>query len=96
MLLGDFEKAFDSVSFEFIMTTLDIFNFVENFKDWIRILLGMNQSTTFQAVTVVNGNISKRMNVERGYLQGDPILEYIFIMAIEMLAPILKNSKAKS
>ena len=54
----DFEKVFDSVSFDFKMTTLDIFNFGDTFKDWIRIILGMNKDANFKAVTIVNGNIS--------------------------------------
>ena len=57
MLLVDVEKAFDSVSFEFMMTTLDIFNFGEHFKDWTILLLGMTEGTNCQAVTEVNGNI---------------------------------------
>ena len=50
MLLVNFKKAFDSVSFEFIMTTLDIFNFGENFEEWISILLGMNEGTNMKQI----------------------------------------------
>ena len=96
MLIIDFEKAFDSVNFDFILTTLDIFNFGENFKEQIRILLGMNDDANFQAVPIVNGNISKRLNVARGCRQGDPISGYLFILAIEILALTLKKSKAKA
>ena len=63
MLMVDFKKAFDSVNFDFIITILDIFNFGEKFKEWIKILLGMNDDANFQAVTIINGNISKRLNV---------------------------------
>ena len=73
ILLIDFEKAFDSISLKYIMTTLDIFNFGENFKKWIRILLGMNDHGGFQAVTVFNGNISRRINVDRGCRQDYPV-----------------------
>ena len=66
MLMIDFEKAFDSVDFDFIMKTLDIFNFGEKFKEWIKILLGMNDDANFQAVTIINVNISKRLNVAQG------------------------------
>ena len=54
LLLIDFEKAFDSVNFEFIVTTLEIFGFGEDFIKWITIILGMKEGTNFQAVTVVN------------------------------------------
>ena len=33
ILLVDFEKAFDSISFEFIMTTLELFYFLDSFKE---------------------------------------------------------------
>ena len=92
-MLVDFEKAFDSVSFEFILATLDIFEFGDVFKELIRIILGMNEETNFNAVTVMNGNISKPLSIQRGCRQGDPIAGYFFILAIEILALLLKNSK---
>ena len=78
ILLVDFEKAFDTVSFEFILTTLDIFGFGENFKTWITILLGMEEGKIFSAVTVTNGNISNPFPIQRGCHQGDPISGYFF------------------
>ena len=64
LLLCDFEKAFDSTSFEFILTTLDIFKFGENFKTWITILLGMEEGKKLNAVTVINGNISTPFKIQ--------------------------------
>ena len=84
-LLDDFEKAFDSISFEFIMTTLELFVFGDIFKTWIRLILGMENDNNFSAVTVVNGNISEPLEKQRGCPQGDPISGYLFIMAIEIL-----------
>ena len=95
ILLVDFEKAFDSVSFEFILTSLDIFGFGENFKSWITILLGMEEGKNFNAVTVTNGNISTPFPIQRGCRQGDPISGYLFIIAIEILALLLKRSKIR-
>ena len=39
-VLIDFEKAFDSVSFEFINRTLEIFGFGKHFRKLINIILG--------------------------------------------------------
>ena len=39
-IMIDFEKAFDSVSFPFIQSILEIFGFGPNFRKWINILLG--------------------------------------------------------
>ena len=68
------------------MSTLDNFNFGENFKQQIRILLGKDDNAGFQAVTVVNENILIRINVDRGCRQGEPILGNLFNLAIEILA----------
>ena len=52
----DFEKAFDSVSFSFIQSTLEIFGFGPNFRKWINILLGNSDTKKkFVGVSVVNG-----------------------------------------
>ena len=69
-LLIGFEKAFDSISFELILALLDMFEFGENFKQWIRIILGVEENTNFSAVTVINGNISKPLSIQNGCRQG--------------------------
>ena len=43
----------------------------------------MGENLGFQAVAIVNGNISRRINVDRGCQQGNPIAGYLFILAIE-------------
>ena len=95
LILIDFEKAFDSVSFKFIITTLELFGFGEVFIKWITIKLGMKTGCHFQAVTVVNGNISKPFDVKRGCSQGDLISGYLFILVIEILALMLVKAKLR-
>ena len=36
LMLIDFEKAFDSISLDFIFQTLGLFNFGNSIKDWIK------------------------------------------------------------
>ena len=93
MLLIDFEKAFDSVDFGFLVATLEMFGFGEYFVNWIKIILGCNLGTNFRGVTVVNGNISTPFNISRGCRQGDPISGYLFILVMEILALLLKKNK---
>ena len=55
----------------------------------------MEEGKHFSAVTVTNGNISTPFKIQRGCRQGDPISGYLFILAIEILALLLKNSKIR-
>ena len=41
LLALDYTKAFDSVNFEFVHKTFDLFNFDEHFKKWITIICSM-------------------------------------------------------
>ena len=91
MLMIDFEKAFDSVDFRFLVATLEMFGFGEYFVTWIKIILGCNEGTNFKVVTVVKGNISLPFNIERGCRQGDPISGYLFILVMEILALLFKK-----
>ena len=72
-MLVDFDKTFHSISFEFIMATLDLFNFGENFKLWIQIILGIEGGTNFRTVTIINGNISKPLIIQQGFHGGNLI-----------------------
>lgn len=80
LLLIYFKKAFDSISFKFIESTLHYFGFGNNYKKWINILLN-----NFKACINHAGNILSLFNILRGCRQGDPIAAALFILSIEML-----------
>ena len=86
LLLIDFEKAYDSLSFSYIKKCLKFFNFGEIMINWVDILLH-----NFSAVINHCGNISQKLNIGRGARQGDPIASYIFIICIEILAHKLRS-----
>ena len=48
LLLIDFEKAFDSLSWNFIEKALDLFNFKISIKNWIRTLYYNSTSRVLQ------------------------------------------------
>ena len=86
LLLIDFEKAYDSLSFSYIKKCLNFFNFGEGLIGWVDLLLH-----NFSAVINHCGNISKKLNIGRGARQGDPISSYLFIICIEVLAHKLRT-----
>ena len=86
ILLIDFEKAYDSLSFSYIKKCLTYFNFGDCIINWVNLLLH-----NFSAVVNHCGNISKKFNIGRGARQGDPIASYLFIIAIEILAHKLRS-----
>ena len=85
LLLIEFDKSFDSCNFKFIIATLEIFGFGEDFIKWINIILGMKEGTNFKTFTVVNGNISTPFDIKHGCPQGDQISGYLFIVVIGIL-----------
>ena len=87
LLIIDFEKAFDSISWSFIHKTLDIFNFKTSIKNWIKTLYNNSRSSVIQ-----NGFLSESFKLERGCRQGDPLSPYIFILCVEILGIIVRNS----
>ena len=90
ILLVDFQKAFDSLSWEFIDEVLDKFNFGPNLKKWIQ-MFQLNSNSRI----ILNGHLSEPFLLERGCRQGDPISPYIFILCSEYLALAFKEDKKR-
>ena len=84
----DMEKAFDSLDPTFLISVLKTFGFGHNFANWIETLISKQESC------VINGgNTTQYFHLERGARQGDPISNYIFILALEKLYILVRNNK---
>ena len=88
IVLIDFEKAFDSIDWEFITKTLNFFNFGPNIINWIKSI----QLNSYSYI-VQNGHISKKVLLHRGCRQGDPVSPYIFVLAAEIMATAIREDK---
>ena len=86
ILLVDFEKAFDSLSWDFIQSSLKKFNFGNNFIKWVNIFQKGSNSRI-----ILNGHLSDAFALERGCRQGDPISPYLFILCSEFLTLAIKH-----
>jgi len=81
LLLLDFEKAFDTVSWSFIHKTLNAFNFGNTLRKWIQVMYNEISSTVTN-----NGHSSQFFMLSRGIRQGCPLSAYLFILVAEVLA----------
>jgi len=82
----DFEKAFDSIEWSFVVEALKFFNFPQKFISWTRCLYN-----NIETCIINNGHLSKFFKPQRGVRQGCPLSPYIFVIAAELLSLYVKQ-----
>ena len=84
----DIQKAFDSVNHQFLTIALKRYGFGKTFIKWIKTLLNNQESC------IINGGITtKSFKLDKGTRQGDPISAYLFILVLEIVFNLIKQSK---
>ena len=86
LLCLDFEKAFDSLDWQFMFRALRAFGFGNVLCRWIDTFYKNIKSTV-----TVNGQTTQWFTVECECRQGDPISPYIFILCVEILAIMIRE-----
>lgn len=83
----DFNKAFDSVSWNFLKWVLSQMGFPQK---WIMWVLSCVSSAT--ASILVNGSPSPPIKLQKGFRQGDPLSPFLFNTIVEVLHLIIEKS----
>lgn len=83
----DFEKAFDSVNWNFMYRTLREFDFGDILINYFKTMYNNIESAVLN-----NGGSGKFIKLEPGVRQGCPLSAYLFITVIEALATHIRNN----
>ena len=84
----DFQKAYDSLEWEFLFQALREFNFGEMFISWIKTLYSHPVSFVKN-----NGYLSRPIDIQRSVRQGCPVSCLLFIIAVEIMGHKIRNDK---
>ncbi|GKA55341.1 proteasome subunit beta type-5 [Tanacetum coccineum] len=85
----DFEKAFDSISWDFLLQVMRFMGFSEIWIKWISGCLHSASSSI-----LINGSPTREFNIHRGLRQGDPLSPFLFIIAMERLHVAMEDAMA--
>ncbi|GKA60238.1 RNA-directed DNA polymerase, eukaryota [Tanacetum coccineum] len=76
----DFEKAYDSVRWDFLDEVLSKFGFGDKWRKWIQACL-----MTSRGSILINGSPTEEFQFGKGLKQGDPLAPFLFILIMESL-----------
>jgi hypothetical protein len=84
----DFEKAFDKMEHQAMLTIMREKGFQQKWLDWMQMIF----SSATSAV-LLNGAPGKTFNCLRGVRQGDPLSPLLFVLAADLLQSLINRGK---
>ena len=83
----DFQKAFDTVSHDFLFSVLKKINFGQSFIKWVKTIYTNSESCLSN-----NGWTSKPFKIQRGIRQGCPLSTLLFLLVVEILGDRIRKN----
>ncbi|KAK2446576.1 hypothetical protein QL285_017365 [Trifolium repens] len=83
----DFEKAYDSVDWNFLDYMLRRFGFGDKWRAWIRACVFAGNMSV-----LVNGSATSEVSIQRGLKQGDPLAPFLFLLVAEGLGGLMRTA----
>lgn len=87
MLKVDFEKAYDSVSWNYLRTVMVKMGFNDKWMKWMEARV-----FTSHMSVLVNGSATKDFMTQKGLRQGDSLSPFLFVLAMEGLTTLVRKS----
>ena len=88
-LFLDFEKAFDTIEWPFIVKSFQHFGFGNSILKWLNLFYCRPESCVLN-----NGWASNFFEIQRGVRQGCPLSPYLFVLSVEVLAKAIRKNQS--
>lgn len=83
----DFEKAYDSVNWNFLDYMMRRFGMNEKWRGWIKECVFRGDLSV-----LINGSPTEKVKIQKGLKQGDPLAPFLFLLVVEGLTGMVKKA----